>query len=137
MYDKHLFKGADGHLFHFASTHRKGPTAAEKKLWSLLRNRQLNGFKFRRQHPISNFIVDFFCPECRLVIEVDGAYHDEKTQAEYDAGRTFELGEHGLRIIRFTNEEVVNKIEFVIEEILKHLSNKADPKRTHSKKNIR
>lgn len=136
MYEKHLFKGAKGSLFHFARTNRKVQTPAEKILWGRLRNRQLAGFKFRRQHSISNFIVDFFCLECNLVIEIDGAYHNEKTQAEYDAERTLELTKRGLRVIRFTNDEVVNKTEFVIQEIVKHLPNKADPKRTRSKKNM-
>ena len=123
-YQDSLFKGAEGKLFHFARTNRKSQTRAEEFLWSFLRDRRLNGFKFRRQHPISNFIADFYCSKCKLVIEIDGGYHDEKSQAEYDEGRAFELNELNIKVIRFTNQEVLNRIEFVLNEIAKQLSKK-------------
>ena len=88
-----LHKGADPKLFYYARLNRIVQTEAEKILWHCLRNRKLKGFKFRRQHPIAHFIADFFCLESNLVIEIDGPYHDEREQQEYDEGRTFELSE--------------------------------------------
>ena len=90
---------------------------AEKILWSCLRNRKLNGFKFRRQHPIADFIADFYCLECNLIVEVDGAYHHSIEQRQYDEGRTFELSEFKIKVIRFTNQEVIEHIDFVLTEI--------------------
>ncbi|CAG0928389.1 hypothetical protein TFLX_00896 [Thermoflexales bacterium] len=84
-------------------------TPAEQKLWSRLRNRQLNGFKFRRQHPIERFIIDFYCDEAKLCIEIDGDSHAE--QIEYDQARTAYLNELGYTVIRFINREVFNQCE--------------------------
>ena len=95
---------------------RKEQTPAESHLWSALRGRVLGGYKFRRQHPIGTLIVDFYCQEVRLVIEVDGPVHNR--QKEYDAIRTTWLEEHGYCVIRFTNEEVLNNLEQVLERIL-------------------
>lgn len=119
--EDNLHKGADPRLFHFARLNRQVQTEAEKILWSCLRNRNLNGFKFRRQHPISDFIADFFCLECNLVVEVDGEYHNEREQKQYDEGRTYELNELNVKVIRFTNREVLKNIDFVLKEISKHL----------------
>ena len=96
-------------------------TEAESILWNCLRDRRLNNFKFRRQHPIGDFIADFFCLERNLVIEVDGDYHNDIEQAQYDEGRTYELNELKIRVIRFTNQEVLSNIDFVLNEIGKHL----------------
>jgi len=116
-----LHKRADPKLFYYARLNRKVQTEAEKILWHCLRNRKLQGFKFRRQHPIAHFIADFFCLESNLVIEIDGSYHDEREQQEYDEGRTFELEEINVKVLRFTNEEVIRDTEFVLKEILNHL----------------
>ncbi len=116
-----LHKGADPELFYYARLNRKVQTEAEEILWHCLRNRKLKGFKFRRQHPIAHFIADFFCIEANLVIELDGPYHKEPGQREYDEGRTFELRELNVKVIRFTNEEVIGNTEFVLREILNHL----------------
>jgi very-short-patch-repair endonuclease len=94
---------------------RHSPTLAENKLWERLRNRRLNGLKFRRQHAIDRFIVDFYCAEARLVIEVDGEIH-QYTQAE-DALRTEFLESLGLRVIRFENGDVLTQIDGVVEAI--------------------
>jgi very-short-patch-repair endonuclease len=94
-------------------------TEAEEILWQRIRNRRLNGLKFRRQHPLAYFIADFFCLECNLVIEIDGDYHNETGQKDYDEGRTFELQELNIFVIRFTNSEVIDNINFVLAEILK------------------
>jgi very-short-patch-repair endonuclease len=117
MDDDKLHKGADPKLFHYARQHRQAMTEPEKILWNHLRNRRLNGFKFRRQHPIADFIADFFCLECSLVVEVDGGYHSERDQKEYDEGRTYELSQLKIRVIRFTNREVMENIEFVLKSI--------------------
>jgi very-short-patch-repair endonuclease len=85
---------------------RKEPTPAESKLWSFLRNNNLNGVKFRRQHAIGNYIVDFCSPKHKLVVEVDGSQHLE--QEEYDTLRTKYLQEQGWRVIRFWNNQVLN-----------------------------
>jgi very-short-patch-repair endonuclease len=95
---------------------RHPQTPAESRLWSRLRNAQLGGFKFRRQHPIDRFIADFYCAACRLVIEIDGDSH--AGQAEYDAARTAWLNERGYRMIRFANRDVERNLEAVLETVL-------------------
>ena len=121
---ENLHKGANSQLFQYARLNRKVQTEAEKILWHCLRNRKLKGFKFRRQHPIAHFIADFFCLESNLVIEIDGSYHNERGRREYDEGRTFELDELNVKVIRFTNEEVIGNTEFVLREILKELESR-------------
>ena len=88
-------------------------------LWLVLRNRQLGGFKFRRQTPIGSYIVDFVCVEQRLVIEIDGSQHDERRG--YDLRRTEALEAEGYRVVRFWNDEVLNSLEGVSEAILLEL----------------
>ncbi len=94
---------------------RQNLTPAEARLWRSLRNRQLEGLRFRCQHPVGRFILDFYCPSQKLVIEVDGGVHDE--QAEYDAARTEQLEAYGYRVLRFTNEAVMADLNGVLEEI--------------------
>jgi len=96
---------------------RKSMTPAEKVLWERLRNRQVNGYRFRRQHPIKDFIVDFFCYDAVIVIEVDGSVHEETSQKERDEQRTIIFKGFGIREIRFTNKEVMNQIDQVIKKI--------------------
>ena len=96
---------------------RHPQTQAEQRLWRLLRNRRLASYKFRRQHPIDRFIVDFFCHDCALVIEVDGASH--ASQVEYDQARTQWLNDHGYTVIRFTNDEVLQQPNVVLEAIFR------------------
>lgn len=95
---------------------RQPQTPAEQKLWSHLRNRQLDGFKFRRQHPIDRFIIDFYCAEAKLCIEIDGDSHAE--QIDYDQARTEYLTERGYTMIRYTNREVFGQIEAVSQNIV-------------------
>jgi very-short-patch-repair endonuclease len=94
---------------------RRNPTPAEKKLWE----EYLKTFPHRvlRQRPIEHFIVDFYCAALRLVIEIDGAVHLSESAQTYDAERTIELEKYGLRIIRFTNDEVMNNFEDVCQQI--------------------
>jgi very-short-patch-repair endonuclease len=98
-----------------ARTLRKQMTPAEKLLWQHLRYKQIGGARFRRQHPIGRFIVDFYCPEHRLIVEVDGDVH--VTQAGYDEARTALLEEQGYRVIRFTNQQVYQQMSAVLETI--------------------
>ncbi len=105
-----------GLLKDFAKENKQKGTDAEVALWNCLRDNQL-GFKFRRQHIIDKYIADFVCLEKQLVIEVDGAYHAETGQIEYDKDRTTRLNELGFNVIRFTNEEVITDIEECINKI--------------------
>jgi very-short-patch-repair endonuclease len=118
-YNDNLHKGAIGKLYQYGRELRQSSTKAEKILWEYLRNRKLDGIKFRRQHPIDKFIADFYCHEKKLVVELDGAVHDDKVCAQYDEARTYELEGSGIRVIRFRNNEVENNIEFVLGEIKK------------------
>lgn len=101
----------------FARELRQPLTPAEASLWRLLRNRNL-GFKFRRQHEIEFFIIDFYCAEVKLCIEIDGESHLEKTQQDYDAARTEYLESLGRKVLRFTNNDVRFNINVVVQEIL-------------------
>ena len=94
---------------------RREPTLAERKLWQKLRSKQILGFKFRRQHVIDRFIVDFYCQEAHLVVEVDGEIHDY-TQPE-DAIRQEFLESLGLRVMRLKNEDVLNSIDEALAKI--------------------
>ena len=98
-----------------ARNFRKGQTDAERKLWSRLRARQLNSIKFRRQHPIGQYIVDFCCTDYRLVIELDGGHHVQ--QADEDLRRTAMLVQRGYRVLRFWDHEVLKDIDAVLQEI--------------------
>jgi very-short-patch-repair endonuclease len=95
---------------------RRNLTDAERKLWSELRGRRLNGLKFRRQVPVAGFIADFLCEEIRLILEVDGGQHGEN--AEMDHQRTRVLNAAGYEVLRFWNNEVLTNIEGVCERIL-------------------
>ncbi len=95
---------------------RHRPTEAEAALWDMLRRHGINGLKFRRQHPIDRFIVDFYCPAVRLVVEVDGEIH--QYTAEEDALRTEILEALGMRVLRFTNDDVLYRPDFVRTTIL-------------------
>ena len=99
---------------------KKNPTEVEEFLWSYLRNKT-TGFRIRRQHIIQNFVVDFVCLKKKLVIEVDGEIHDQ--QKEYDQLRSELLNQQGYKVIRFTNEEVLNNPESLVERIINCLNN--------------
>lgn len=101
---------------------RREATTAESLLWELLRDRRLLGRKFRRQHPIGQFIADFFCDDARLIIEIDGAVHREPTQQERDRLREEILREHGFAILRFTNEQIFDRTEQVLQEIAAYVT---------------
>ena len=105
-----------------ARKQRRKPTPAEKKLWEALRGRRLAGLKFRRQHPYGHFILDAFCVEHQLVVEVDGGIHVDPAQAARDAERTKFLQAHGIRVLRFSNEEVENHFDRVLRQIVEAAS---------------
>jgi very-short-patch-repair endonuclease len=92
-------------------------TPAEAALWERLKKKQLHGLKFRRQHPVHHFILDFYCHAHQLVVEADGGIH--RQQQVYDAARTEWLTQRGFKVIRFTNEEILNDIETVLQKIAK------------------
>ena len=117
-----IYFGAGPELLKIAGELRDSMTPAEKVLWEKLRNRQVKGFRFRRQHPLKDFVVDFFCYEAMLVIEVDGSVHNEASQKERDEQRTIILKRLGIKEIRFTNHEVTYQTEQVIKRIESELS---------------
>jgi leucyl-tRNA synthetase len=99
---------------------RKNPTEAEEKLWWYLRDKRL-GIKFRRQHSIGGYILDFICKDKKLIIEVDGEIHNTKEAREYDEVRDKYFKELGYEVLRFKNSEVENEIEKVLEIIKSYL----------------
>lgn len=98
-----------------AKAQRRHMTPAEKRLWTQLRGNRLDGLHFRRQQIIAGFIVDFYCHAADLVVEVDGPVH--RSQNEYDAERSRVLAEHGLRVLRVRNDEVVDNLDDVLTRI--------------------
>jgi very-short-patch-repair endonuclease len=105
---------------HRARDLRQTATSPEHKLWSILRNRQLGGFKFRRQVPIDRYFADFACLDARLIVELDGSQHQDR--AEYDAARTSTLQALGWRVLRFHNGEVIESAAGVGDTILLELN---------------
>ncbi len=104
---------------------RHPQTPAETTLWHALRNRNLK-YKFRRQQPIDHFIIDFYCAQAKLCIELDGAYHFEASQVEYDAARTAFLQELGYQVIRFTNTDIRYKLDVVVDEIIRTIEGRVE-----------
>ena len=102
-------------------------TPAERVLWEALKGRQLGGLRFRCQHPVGSFILDFYCPSCKLVVEVDGAVHDR--QREQDEFRTAHLQAYGYTVLRFRNEEVLTNLKAVLERIAQAASALGAPPR--------
>jgi very-short-patch-repair endonuclease len=96
-------------------------TLTEKIMWDELKKEKLFKVKFRRQHPIDIFIVDFYCHELKLVIEIDGEIHTNEEIMEYDDGRSHDIEKYGIRIIRFTNNEVLDHKTRVIKKILSEI----------------
>lgn len=114
-------------IVHAARDLRRGMTPAEEKLWQALRGRRLNGLKFRRQHPLDRFIIDFYCVERHLAVEVDGGIHAAVGQVARDDERTVWLNAHGIRVLRVTNEEVENDLDGVLRRIVEEASSPQPP----------
>ena len=132
MTERIMFYGASTKVFKKAEMLRSSMTPAERHLWDRLRKNRLKGFRFKPQHPISEFVVDFYCHKARLVVEVDESYHENTIQKEYDENRDHILKELGLKVLRFTDKQVMEETESVIRTILKHLSTN-DPTETDSR----
>lgn len=110
---------------HFARALRSQLTDCERLLWRRLRNRGLAGFKFRRQHPWPPYVLDFYCAELRLVIELDGGQHHDAAGLARDQLRTAHLERQGLEVLRFSNLEVLQKLEGVLTELLRWIEGRA------------
>jgi very-short-patch-repair endonuclease len=108
-------------LLIFARQLRKEQTDAEKLLWCVLRGRHFCGFKFRRQYPIYGYILDFYCHDAGLAVELDGGGHNNEEQRLYDEERTKVLKAASIRVIRFWNNDVLNSLEEVLEVLYTHL----------------
>ena len=121
---RNLHQGARAKLFTLARHLRQNETEAERKLWQEIRNKKLNGHKFRRQHPIGSFIVDFYCHKEKFIIEVDGSVHDDEINKEFDRWREEELGKMGFKVIRIRNSEVFGEMDKVKKRILHELDGK-------------
>jgi very-short-patch-repair endonuclease len=113
--EKSMYYGAKPETFRTAKILRDNMTKYEKLLWEKLKQKQICGLRFRRQHPIVFFIVDFYCHDARLVIEIDGDIHSQ--QREYDDGRSAEIEKFSIKVIRFSNSEIENNISDVIKVI--------------------
>ncbi len=123
-----MYYGTSIEILNRATLLRNNMTKAEKLLWNGLNNKQVNGLKFRRQHPINQFIVDFYCHQVKLVIELDGEIHNRKDVAEKDVGRESVLINYGLTIIRFSNEDVITNTEDVVSKIKQKTAELCSPK---------
>jgi very-short-patch-repair endonuclease len=96
---------------------RRGMTVAEEFLWSKIRGKQIKGCWFYRQKPVGEYIADFYCPKAKLVVEVDGSQHFSNETVEYDKVRDKYMTGMGLRVLRFTNKQVLTNMEAVLERI--------------------
>jgi very-short-patch-repair endonuclease len=118
--EKHtMHEGAFPQIFRNARALRKTMTLAEKILWmELLSNKKMLGYKFRRQHAFNRYILDFYCHELKLSIELDGEIHEDRIQKEYDEMRTEHLIEFGITELRFKNSEIMGNIDEVKRSIM-------------------
>ena len=112
-----MYFGAKPAIFKLAKELRKAETEPEKILWSKLNRNQIPGLQFRRQHPINIFIGDFYCVRIKLLIEVDGSIHEIIEYKEHDQGRSEILNDFGITVIRFTNEQIIEETDSIIEQI--------------------
>jgi cyclase len=126
--ERKMYGGALKPLFQMAREHRNNSTPAEEILWNYLKTKPF-GIKFRRQHPYSIYILDFYCHSLKLVIEVDGRIHNLEKIKNNDIERQRLLEKDGLRVVRFANDEVIHKYEKVIEELNILIQKLADDKK--------
>ena len=123
---KKMFYGATNLIFDKARNLRKNSTHAELVLWEYLKQKPL-GFKFRRQHPLGIYIADFYCHALGLVIEIDGSIHNKVEIKEQDIVRQKNIENDGLYVLRFTNDEVILKLEEVMNKIENYIINNKAP----------
>lgn len=121
-----MFFGAKPAIFEKAKWLRENMTATEKLLWDELKGNKILKLRFKPQHPIDVFIADFYCHKLKLVIEIDGGVLKEKSQKEYDIGRTVELAGFGIKVIRLQNEEVQSSLSEVIKRLKEYCVNRAN-----------
>ena len=124
--EREFYYGAGRDVLEKARILRKSMTRYEKILWQQLRKKRVSGRIFRRQHPVGQFIVDFYCHQARIVIEVDGNIHENEQNKEYDEGRTFEMEKFGLKVIRFKNEDIENNLWYVLKILEKEINARID-----------
>lgn len=118
-FNENLHQHANPSTYEIAKILRKDQTKAEKILWLLLRNRNAGNMKFRRQHAFEDYVLDFYCHEAKLAIEADGRIHNAPDAKAYDDVRTKRLNECGIRVLRFTNDEIETNSTFVLDAIIK------------------
>ncbi len=104
---------------------RKQMPKAESLLWQQLRGKQLNGFKFRRQFSVNQYVLDFYCPEAKLAIEVDGDSHFDDEAMQYDRIRQQSIEALGIHFLRFTNDEVFQSLDEVLKKVLENIPSSA------------
>jgi very-short-patch-repair endonuclease len=117
--ERPFYYGASTEILARADKLRKNQTGVEKVLWKRLKGNRFENLRFRRQHPIAKFIVDFYCHELLLVVELDGSIHNKEEVAERDEGREIELKKLGLTILRFTNDQVIHNMDKILNKIRK------------------
>ncbi len=122
QHDESMWRGAPTSGFLKAKELRDKMTLSEIQLWAELKENKLLGYKFRRQHPIGIYIVDFYAHKLNLVIELDGKYHENIKQQKLDDERTAFLEFNGIKVIRFNNEEISENMETVIQKIKNEIS---------------
>ena len=108
-------------LKEYSRSLRKNMTDAERLIWSRIRRRQLKNYQFYRQKIIGNYIGDFYCPKAKLVVEIDGGQHYSSAGKQKDEVRDDYMIQHGLKVLRFSDEEVFNDLDAVLEVIWRHL----------------
>ena len=108
----------DRRLIKFARELRRNSTDAERRIWSYLRGQRLEGHVFRRQHPVGEYIADFYCHAAKLIVELDGGQHTEPDAVEYDKRRTKAMEAAGVRVIRFSDYEALRHSEMVAQAVL-------------------
>jgi len=119
--ERNMFYGANKRIFQRAVELRNNMTLAEKVLWEELKRKETFNVRFKRQHPIDIFVVDFYCHKYKLAIEVDGDIHLREEVQEYDDGRSHDIEKFGIKILRFKNKEVLGNIEMVKQRILQEI----------------
>lgn len=118
MIERNMFYAASRNTFEMAHALRKNMTDAERILWKRLKDKSIFKVKFRRQHPVDIFVMDFYCHELKLAIEVDGEILLSQEAVEHDEGRTYELEKFGKKILRLTNKQILENLDDVQVSIL-------------------
>jgi very-short-patch-repair endonuclease len=120
--DRHMFYGANKSIFLRAIELRNNMTEAEKQLWKELKKKDIFKSRWKRQHPVDIFVVDFYCHKYKLAIEVDGEIHSNEEIREHDDGRTHDIEKLGIKILRFKNKEVFEDVESVRNRIVQEIN---------------